>query len=314
MKLGEKIGYRIIYPPVYFLSLFPFFLLHRFSEFLYVVLYYLGRYRRKVVRENLVKSFPEKTLVEIVKIEKKFYLNFCDLIFETIKTFSISAENLNDRCTLLTPDTLTYLYDQRVNVTGISSHLCNWEWLALSLASHSEHICYGVYKPLSNRRLNHAVKGSRERTGIRMIAIQELREVFKMNHADPIMIGLLSDQAPHDYKKAFQVRFLNQDTFVVAGPGLITVQRNYTPIWGWMRRIGRSRYEWGVDLISVTPPIMWSADDLLQVDRIAKAFSIDLSQAGHALELTKQFTARLEEQIKKVPEDWLWSHRRWKTR
>ena len=314
MKFKEMLIFWLIYPLIYLISLLPFLVLHRFSELLYLGMYYLGRYRRKVVSENLLRSFPEKTDAEIKAIEKKFYLNFCDLIFETIKTFSISPTELKKRNRFLSSELMDELYQKRTNLLGISGHLGNWEWLSLNFALQSEHVCYGVYKPLSNPGLNLAVKKTRARTGMKMVAIQELRDIFKLNYFDCMAIGLLSDQAPHDYEKAIQVQFLNQKTHVVAGPGVISVQRGFLPTFVWIKRVGRSRYEWGFEVIEVVPPSSLSADDLSQMERIARVHSLTDTQAGYELELTKQFTQKIEVKIKMAPQDWLWSHRRWKLR
>ena len=297
------------------LSKLPFFVLHRISDGLYYLIYYVLRYRRKVVRENLVRSFLEKSLSEIVSIEKKFYSNFCDIIVETIKNFSISKNEMRSRCHLVNPELIQKLFDQNLNLTGISSHLANWECLALSLALEFKHISYGVYKPLSDKKLNDTVVESRERFGIKMIPIKQVRHYLDLPHDRPIVIGLLSDQAPHDYSKAFEVHFLNQKTYVVPGPGILTVERGFTPIWGWMRRVGRTRFEWGIEVIEVDGAKMnWSHLDLEQIDRIANAHSITKVQSAQALAIIKEYSNRLEAQIRKAPEDWLWSHRRWKKR
>lgn len=65
-----------------------------FSDLLYIPLYYGVRYRRNIVRKNLVGSFPEKNQEEIIRIEKKFYHFFCDYMVETIKLFSMSKNRL----------------------------------------------------------------------------------------------------------------------------------------------------------------------------------------------------------------------------
>lgn len=70
-----------------------------FSDLLYIPLYYGVRYRRNIVRKNLVGSFPEKSQEEIIRIEKKFYHFFCDYMVETIKLFSMSKKQIMRRMT-----------------------------------------------------------------------------------------------------------------------------------------------------------------------------------------------------------------------
>jgi KDO2-lipid IV(A) lauroyltransferase len=297
------------------MSKLPFPVLHGISDVLAFLMYRVAGYRKKTVRENLERSFPEKSPAEIQKIEKQFYRNFCDILIETFKNYSITEKELVDRCRFMTPGVAEELWKAQVNVAGISSHLANWEILALSLSHEFKHQCYGVYKPLSDRKMNETVVVSRERFGIKMVPIKEVRETIDRPQAKPYLLGLLSDQAPHDYEKAFEVRFLNQKTFVVPGPGLLTIERNLVPIWGWMKRVGRSRFEWGVEVLKPAPDqINWSAEDEAQIARISRVHGITDAQSRYALSLIQLYSEKLEAQIKMAPQDWLWSHRRWKNR
>ena len=94
---------NLIYYSVFFLwyllSLLPLRFLYFISDLLFYPLYYCIRYRRKIIRNNLSNSFPEKDLKEIVQIEKQFYSFFCDYIVETLKLFSISKKQLMRRMT-----------------------------------------------------------------------------------------------------------------------------------------------------------------------------------------------------------------------
>ena len=296
-------------------SRLPFSVLHRVSDLLFLILYYGLRYRRTVVRENLARAFPEKTEAGRAAIEKHFYRNFTDILIETIKAFTLSEEELRSRIRFVSGDLARDLWQKQVNVAGISSHLANWEFLAQSLALDFEHMCYGVYKPLSAKRMNEAVVSSRERFGMKLVPMMRVRRALKEHEGRPYLLGLLSDQAPHDYEKAFEVVFLGQKTFVVPGPGILTVQLGLTPIWGWMRRIGRSQFEWGAEVLSTElPEGGFSESDREQIARIARVHRVTPEQAGRALALIQRYSERLEAQIKMAPQDWLWSHRRWKSR
>ena len=70
-NLLHGLFYYLCLPFIYLLAILPFPLLYFFSDGVYVLLYHVLGYRRKIVRENLVKSFPEKQAKEIGEIEKK---------------------------------------------------------------------------------------------------------------------------------------------------------------------------------------------------------------------------------------------------
>jgi KDO2-lipid IV(A) lauroyltransferase len=305
-------------PLIRLLSKLPFPVLHVLSSGIAFLMVRVFGYRKKTVRGNLERSFPEKSKAEIRAIERQFYANFADILIETIKNFAITEAELRDRCRLTTPEVAKELWAKQVNVAGISSHLANWEILALSLSLEFQHHCYGVYKPLSDPKMDAEIRVSRQRFGIEMIPIKAVRGVLEQPPAKPWLLGLLGDQAPHDYEKAFEVQFLNQRTYVVPGPGLLTLEQGLTPIWGWMRRrpdLGRSRFEWGVEILSTEASgFEWTSADRAQIERIARVHAVSLETAERALALTRRVAERLEARIRENPADWLWTHRRWKAR
>ena len=53
-----------------------------YSDFLYLLIYKVLGYRKKVVFENLKNAFPEKSATEIEKIANAYYHYLCDLLVE----------------------------------------------------------------------------------------------------------------------------------------------------------------------------------------------------------------------------------------
>jgi KDO2-lipid IV(A) lauroyltransferase len=299
---------------IYLMSLLPFPMLHAISNGLYFVIYHVAKYRRAVVRENLARSFPDETPEWREQVEKKFYRNFCDTMLEVVKTTTISKSEFLARCKFTTPEIVRNWFEKRVNMEGISSHLANWEWMGLAICSEVPFDCYVVYKPLNNARMNQFLINSRGRFGIKLIPIKSVRTFFENDFDKPYLLGLLSDQAPHDYGRAFEVEFLNQKTYYAPGPGLLAVQYQLTPCWGWMRRVGRSRFEWGIDPVLPDTSIALTPEEISQVERVATAHSVTLAAAEQGYRIVKEYSRLLEVKIKMAPEDWLWSHRRWKSR
>ena len=82
--------YYILFSFWYCISLLPLGILYLFSDFLYLLIYHVAHYRRKVVMKNLTSSFPDKSEKEINEIAKQFYAWFCDYIVESIKLLSMS--------------------------------------------------------------------------------------------------------------------------------------------------------------------------------------------------------------------------------
>ena len=298
----------------WFFSFLPFSVLHRISDFLFLFLYYGLRYRRGVVRENLRGAFPKSTDAWRVSIEKQFYRNLCDLIVETLKTTTLSEEEIQERSIFRGQDNVDQWFKDGVNLDGVSSHLANWEWLGLITCYSIKHQCYAVYKPLSSSRMNAFMLKSRARLGLTLISMKDLRAFFELHHPKPFLLGLLSDQAPHDYSKAFEIEFLNQKTYFFSGPGILAVKYGLTPCWGWMKRVGRSRFEWGLDPIVVDRSRPLTSQEHKQIEKIAVMHALSLPDAEYAFLIVKEYARVLEARICEAPADWLWSHRRWKKR
>ena len=302
---------------LYLLSYLPFGFLHIVSRFNFALLYYGIRYRRTVVQENLLRSFPNETAIWRKNIEKKFYQNFCDLMVESLKTTSCSKSHLRKRC-VFTEQSSIFLEDSlkaKQNCLVICSHLANWEWLPLALSLETKFKLFGVYKPLSSLKMNTFMLKTRERFGVKMITSKELRGFFGKPKNFPYLIGLVPDQAPHDYSKAFQFEFLNQMTYFFPGPGILCAQHGLLPVYVWMRRAGgRSRFEMGTDPIHINENESLSNFELEQIERVAKAHAVSSLETTRAYRIVKEYSKLLENQIKMAPEDWLWSHKRWKKR
>ena len=295
-------------------SFLPFFILHRISDFLFIVLYHVVGYRRNVVRENLKNSFPEQNESWRLEVERKFYRNFCDLVVETLKTTTLSEKDLQERNRFRGQLNADEWLRQGVNLNGLSSHLANWEWLGLLTCYSIKHRCYAVYKPLHSKAMNDFMLKSRARLGLTLVSMKELRVFFDLPHERPYLIGLLADQAPHDYGRAFEIDFLNQKTYFFSGPGILSVKHNLTPCWGWMKRTGRSRFEWGLDPVVPDVSQKLARHELAQIERLAPLYELSRSDMERAYRIVKKYAQLLEKKIREKPEDWLWSHRRWKTR
>ncbi|MBC7396006.1 MAG: hypothetical protein H7333_01065 [Bdellovibrionales bacterium] len=299
---------------VRFISRFPFWALHRISDGLYFFLFYVLRYRRKIVLQNLHQAFPLKSPVEIAQIEKKFYQNFCDIMVESIKYITIPEAEFRRRLKFVNLELPKKLYDEGKCAAALCGHLGNWDTLGMATAMAFPHEGFGVYKPLSNKKFDDMIIRSRGRFGMKLVSIQKLRSTLNEAKGRVYAVGLMGDQAPHHYDKSFQFSFLNQTTYVTPGPGVICVQRNMTPVWVWMKRTERSCFELGFEELQIPASPSFSETELEQIRKIAQLNELAEAEAIRAFLIVKEYTRKLELQIQKAPADWLWSHRRWKTR
>jgi KDO2-lipid IV(A) lauroyltransferase len=283
------ISYYLILPFIYLIAILPFPLLYFFSDGVYFLLYRVLGYRRKVVRENLVKSFPGKQEKEIREIEGRFYCYFCDLFLETFKTLTISKKNMVKHCEFV-PETLaifSQLAEENQSFMVAMGHFGNWEWGGNTFSICCKHQLYVIYHPLSNKYFDGLTYRMRTRFGTRLIPMKDtLREMLK-NRNDLTATAFISDQAPLP-DRAYWMQFMNQDTPVFLGIEKFALKIRYPIVYITIRRVKRGYYKVFAERIEL---------------------SSELQKTGT---ITEIHTRKLETDIRSQPENWLWTHRRWK--
>ena len=276
--------YYLILKP---LSLLPFWVLYLLSDLIYLILYKIFGYRSSVVNTNLRNSFPEKSPKEIKEIQNKFYHHLCDLIVESVKLFSISDKEAVKRIVFTNPELTNAYFKEGKSIMIVGGHYCNWEYTVIG-GSQVLHKIVALYTPLSNKFFEKKMKQSRSRFGISMLSTKDTREFYKEGPATPSMIIFGSDQSPSSSKKAYWIRFLNQDTAVLFGAEKYSKAYNYPLLFGGIKKIKRGFYEFYFELLEEDP-----------------------TATAHG-ELSEKLTRRIESQIIEQPEYWLWTHKRWK--
>ena len=284
----QKVGYIFFRILVFTFSLIPFWALYIYSDILYFFFFRVFGYRKKVVFSNLKNSFPEKTDAEILKIAKGFYKNLSDITLESIKGLSMRKKTLLKRYKVINPELDYEYFDKGIDVIGSGSHFANWEWGVLCFSLQFKHKTFGLYKPLSNKYIDMYVRKARAAWGMHLVPINETGKHFSEKQDKPSMHIMVSDQSPSNLKKARWFEFLNQDTPWLHGMEDYAKRFNFPILHGDVQRVKRGYYEIEMKLLEANP------------------------QQTKDSEITKKYAALLEEIIRKKPENWLWSHKRWK--
>ena len=124
-----KVLYYLTYAVLWLLSLLPLWVHYLISDAIYLVVYRLVGYRKKLVRKNLKDCFPEKTETEILRIEKDFYRWFGDYLVETIKLLTISEKELKRRMVFKGTEIVDEVVESGRSCAVYLGHYCNWEWI-----------------------------------------------------------------------------------------------------------------------------------------------------------------------------------------
>ncbi len=272
------------------ISKLPMGLLYQLANVLYVLLYHLASYRKTVVRTNLRKSFPEKGDSWIKSVEQAFYRHLCEVIVEVIKSSSMSREHLLGSIKYEHPEVLHQHYLNRRSVVVIMAHTGNWEWIPPLAALIAPQFSQGLYKPLSNVAFDEFFKKTRTRFGSGVIPMDRALKVMmeQQRQGELTATAFIADQTPSNLSSGEWLKFLNQETLFFTGTEKIARKLGHAVIYLSMKRNGRGKY-----LVSMTN----ICDDASKVN---EGF------------ITHQMAALMEADILEQPENWLWSHKRWK--
>lgn len=284
---------RLVYAAFYAVSLLPYRMFYAVADAVYVFIYYIIRYRRKVVRRNLVSSFPEKTESEIRSTERGFYRWFCDYFVETIKMLSVSDETLLRHIEFRNVEELEQHFDKGQTCAAILGHYCNWELLSatgLAFKRHKDAVCGLIYHPLKSKAFDELFKSLRHSKGGVCIPKKDILRYLVNYRREKRMwlFGYISDQAPKWENIHLWLPFLNHDTPVFTGGERIMRKMNDAVFYVDMERPKRGKYICTFRLITDNPA--------------------ELPANG----ITERFFKMLETTVRRDPRFYLWSHDRWR--
>lgn len=285
----KKIGFYLLKGWTAFLSVHPFWLLYLKSDFYCLLLYHVLHYRRKVVRENLMRSFPDKDAKTIKAIERRFYRNLCDQFVEAPKMMRMGPDGYRKRIVYTNPELAQRLYEQKKNIFYAIPHSGNWEWFGKMIPSLTPHKGLAIYKKVKNPSFEQLMLYMRTKdTPLEMVEANSALKRLAQLRNELNAVLMMADQSPRGVDSDYWTEFLHQETCWFTGLERIAKMLDYAVVFVDMYRQGRGRYEVRFELVTDTP----------------KAMEKD--------QIMEQYVCCVERFIQENPDNWLWSHRRWK--
>lgn len=274
----------LLYP----VSLLPLRILYIISDGCAYLLYHVFKYRRKVVKENIDRSFHYLDEKERLAIERRFYNNFCDHFIETLKLYSMTEKELQGHITADYSELEKILADNQ-NCHIYLGHQFNWEWANAHIASAFKNSNIVVaYKPISSKSFNNLMLKIRSRFGSKMVSSSNMKKEMDAFADKQHVLVLVADQNPNRPMKSFWTSFLSQRTAFISGTELYTASHKTPLLFAEIIREERGHYRFALSLV------------------------FDFSKQYKTGIITAIFTEKLENTIKSYPENYLWSHKRWK--
>jgi KDO2-lipid IV(A) lauroyltransferase len=280
--------YYIVYGLLWPFSILPFRVLHFLADCIYGLVFYVFKYRRKVVLDNLAIAFPGKTGKERWQIAKEFYHNMIDTFMESIKFMTITKKQILKRSS----GDFTLLHEfikTGKNLHLMAGHQFNWEFANALTAIKLEGLFVGIYMPIANKALDKIFYNFRKKWGTILISATDFKnnknsEAFNSQYA----LGLAADQNPGHPANAYWMHFMGKPAPFVTGPGKGAVKNNTAVIMVGMHKRKRGYYHFSTQLLAAE------------------------GSKHTPEELTKLYRDALEQVINADPSNYLWSHRRWK--
>ena len=279
--------YYLLSGLLYLVSLLPMRVLYLLADGIYGLVYYVFGYRKKVVMANLELAFPEKTEAQRIRIAKKFYRNLIDSFIEVVKLMSASQRFLQRRFTVDT-GVLKELYASGRSCQIHLGHTFNWEWGQLVLSGLTDYKLLVVYMPIKNQFFEKLFYRLRTRSGNVFLPATTMREAIQPYLQSQYLLGLVADQAPSNPSQAWWLDFFGHPTPFVPGPEKGARASGLPVVFAYIEKPRRGYYHATIKL---------GCQD---------------ANAHCEGELTRHYVRFLEDVIRRNPDMWLWSHRRWK--
>lgn len=287
----QLLVFVLIYPLFWLVSILPFRILYAVSDILYIILYHIVGYRKRTVMANLELVFPEKSNAERKLIAKRFYHHLCDMILEAIKSMNISEDDMKARFKFTNIEVIKDYEKHQKSIALMCAHYGSWEWIFI-LQAYTSHLTFAIYKRLNNKYFDNMVRKIRARYNSYLITTKESIDVLTENKKKGLLTinGFASDQSPKKEKAYHWNTFMGIEVPVHTGAEMLSKKLDMPMVFFAVKRVKRGFYETTFQTLTDSP----------------KDFK--------DYEITDQFMALVEKQIREEPEYYLWTHKRWKHR
>lgn len=285
----QLVIFLLVYPILWLISILPFRLLYFVSDVIYVLVYYVIGYRKKIVRQNLALALPHLSEKERLVIEKKSYHHLVDGFLEMIKTMTVSDGELHKRFKFTNME-LYHEYEAKgKSIAVFCAHYSSYEWL-LIMNKHIKFDGFGIYKKIRNKYFDKLVRNIRGKFDATLIDTKETTKVMIDNKRKGVLgvYGFAADQSPKVSKAVHWTTFMGIEVPVHTGAEMLSKRMDMNVLFVKGEKLGRGRYQ------ATFVPMAENPKEVPDY------------------ELTDMFFRMVEQQILEKPEYYLWTHKRWK--
>tara|TARA_B100000902_G_scaffold13614_1_gene16548 strand:- start:90 stop:932 length:843 start_codon:yes stop_codon:yes gene_type:complete len=271
------------------LALIPLRVLYFFSIIGSFFLYYIARYRRSIVRENLTNAFPELSITEIKDLEKDFYKHLCRVAMEVVKAKRLPKSEFIDRVKVRNPELIKEISENYTrSVIVLTIHQGNWEWMLHGVTLALGIPIDGVYKPLKNKPADDLAYTIRSRFGARPLKVDDSTKDIIKRRKEFRLFAMVAEQSPSKKSRSIWLPFFNREVPFYIGSEVIAKMTNFAVVFAQCHKKDVGYYE--IEFLEIARPPYDKSSNFI----------------------TKEYVRLAERAILNDPSSWLWSNRRWK--
>jgi KDO2-lipid IV(A) lauroyltransferase len=269
----------------------PFSLSYYFAKFFAFFINYIIRYRKNLVKKNLKIAFPRLNKKELRQIVNGVYYNFAYFVVELLQGWRLTEEFFNKNFTIHNWNMIEDALSENKGLILLTGHLANPEWIGSYICSRIANV-YAVMKPFHNPYLNNFIIKIRKNLGFKLLYT---KEAYKKGLAVLRSKGALALIADQDVReKGIFVSFFGIPSSTPKGVAVLHLKTGAP-----MVAIVSARRNWG------------KFD--LYCERVPSCQDFTLNKKN-VFAVAQAYTSILEKWIRKHPEQYLWLHKRWKTK
>lgn len=286
----QRLVFLLVYPFLWIISKFPFWLFYKVSDVVFFIVYYLIGYRRKVVMQNLQLALPNKSKQEYKEISKKSFKHMCDMFLEMVKSISIASNELKRRYTFTNISEIERIRDLNKSIILICGHYASYEWLNALQLYGLDYKGYGIYKKVQNPHFDKMAKDIRQRFKGELITSSQATTTIKANQDRGILgvYAIVADQSPKLGRAKTWTKFMGTTVPIFMGTEKLATNLDMAVMYLHVEKKARGFYE--ATFVPIT----------------------DEATNEPPFKITNRFLTELEKQIREKPQYYLWTHKRWK--
>ena len=241
---------------------------------------------KTIIQSNIKKALPEISSIEIEKITRLMWNNYGRVFSEYMFLKDFRSGKLTKEIQIEGQDIIDKIKKSNRQVVFVSGHLSNFELMALYLEKNNIPLA-AIYRPLNNIFLNKIIERIREnfickkqiKKGIG--GMKKLIALKKKNFSTALMI----DQR---VSEGILSKFFNEKALTTTIPAKLAKRFNISIVPIYIERINGITHK-----ITIYNPLNFKENDTVQ-------------------DITDNLNKILEKMIIKKPQNWIWSHNRWK--